>query len=208
MKTKKLFLSSLILFLMVGTVANAQLRFGLRGEVGLNTPSFSRDAIKVDNLNSFKIGPTVEFMFPWVDFGVEGAILYSNDRMDVKSINEGGVETVVQEISNHYLDVPVNLKYKMGFILPVKVYFAGGPYARLLVSGDDFTYSEIKDKVETKSFEAGINLGLGAELFSKVAVGINYGIKLTDNYSVNQPGLDDVFNGKKGNWSLTAAVYF
>ncbi|MDR2815696.1 MAG: PorT family protein [Proteiniphilum sp.] len=204
MKTNKLFLSSLILFLTMGSAANAQLRFGVRGEVGLNTPSFSKDVIKVENLNSFRLGPTVEFMLPVVNFGVEGAILYSNDRMNVKGLSEEGI----QKVSNHYLDVPVNLKYKIGFILPVKAYFAGGPYARFLVASDNFTWETIKDKVEAKNFEAGVNLGAGVELFSRLAVGANYGIRMTDNYSVNEPKWTDAFNGKKGSWSLTATVYF
>lgn len=198
----------MIVFLLMGTMAQAQLRFGLRGEVGLNTPSFSEEAIEVENLNSFRIGPTMEYMFPFVDFGVEASLLYSNDRMNVKNVSENGAASTVEEVSNHYLDVPVNLKYKMGFLLPVKLFVAGGPYARFLVSADDFTYESIKDKVDTKSFEAGINLGLGAEVLSRLAVGINYGIKLTDNYAVDEPAWEDVFNGKKGTWSLTAVVYF
>ncbi len=208
MKTKTLFLAVVTVFFLTGTVANAQLRFGLRGEVGLNTPSFSEDVVKVENLNSFKLGPTAELMFPLVGLGVEGAILYSNDRMNVAGVAEEGAQRVVQKVSNHYLDVPVNLKYKLGFILPVKVYFAGGPYARFLVASDDFTWEVIKDKVKTKNFEAGINLGAGAELFNRLAVGVNYGIRMTDNYSVDEPKWTDAFNGKKGTWSLTAAVYF
>lgn len=208
MKTKKLFLSSLILFLIIGPAANAQLRFGLRGEVGLNTPSFSEDVIKVENLNSFKLGPTAEFTFPIVNLGIEESLLYSNDRMNVESVSEEGAQSVVQKVSNHYLDIPVNVKYKFGLLLPVKVFIAGGPYARFLVASDDFTWETIKGKVEAKNFEAGINLGAGAEVFSRLAVGVNYGIRMTDNYSVDEPKWTDAFNGKKGTWSLTAAVYF
>lgn len=208
MKTSKLFLSSLILFMMIGSAANAQLRFGLRGEVGLNKPSFSEDVVKVENLNSFKIGPTAEFMFPIVNLGIEGSLLYSNDKMNVQGVSEEGVQSAVQKVSNHYLEVPVNLKYKIGFILPIKAYLAGGPYARFLVASDDFTWETIKGKVEAKNFEAGINLGAGAEVFSRLAVGVNYGIRMTDNYSVDEPKWTDAFNGKKGTWSLTAAVYF
>ncbi|MDY9918037.1 putative secreted protein [Proteiniphilum saccharofermentans] len=208
MKTKTLFLSALAAFLLIGATANAQLRFGLRGEVGLNKPSFSEEVFEVENLNSFKIGPTAEFMLPVVNLGVEGAILYSNDRMNVKDVSEEGAQSIVQKVSNHYLDVPVNLKYKIGFLLPVKAYLAGGPYARFLIASDDFTWETIKGEVEAKSFEAGVNLGLGAELFSRLAVGVNYGIRMTDNYSVDKPEWTDAFNGKKGTWSLTAAVYF
>ncbi|HBK32805.1 porin family protein [Limibacterium fermenti] len=206
MKTKTVFFSTLIAFFLMGATANAQLRFGLRGEVGLNTPSFTKEALEVENLNGFKLGPTAEFTLPLVNLGIEGSLLYSNDRMNVKEVTQG-IEKVVQKVSNHYLDVPVNVKYKFGLLLPVKIFVAGGPYARFLVSSDDFTYEALKGQVETKSFEAGINVGLGAEVLNRLAVGINYGIKMTDNYSVDKPEWTDAFNGKKGTWSLTAAVY-
>ncbi|HCB89643.1 MAG TPA: PorT family protein, partial [Porphyromonadaceae bacterium] len=42
MKTKKLWMILLAFLLMGGTVS-AQLRFGIRGEVGINKPSFTKD---------------------------------------------------------------------------------------------------------------------------------------------------------------------
>lgn len=209
MKSKKVWLSALIVAsVMIGSTANAQLRFGIRGELGMNTPSFTTDAFKTENLNSFKVGPTLEFMLPVVNLGVEGSLLYSNDRMNVKNVSGNGVESVVDEVSQHYIDVPVSLKYKFGIISPLKIYLAGGPYARMLVGKNEFTYADIKDKVEAKNFEGGINLGVGADIVDRIQVGVNYGIKLTDNYAVDRPEWNDAFNGNKGVWSVTASVYF
>lgn len=206
MKTNKLFLTSFILFMVSVTAINAQLRFGVRGEVGLNKPSFSEDVIKVENLNSFRIGPTAEFGIPLVGLAVEGSLLYENSKMNV---NDG--ESSEQKITNHYLDIPINLKYKMGFILPIKAYLAAGPYGRFHLAGDDVKIGDVSEAVKAKSFEAGINLGVGAEILSRLAVGVNYGFILTDNYGTNKPEWKDAlnaFNGKKGTWSLTASVYF
>lgn len=207
MKTKKLF-SSLILLLMITTATNAQVRFGLRGEVGLNKPSFTKDIVEVENLTGFKLGPTAEFQLPLINLGIEGSLLYSNDKMNVTGISEEGVQSTVQKVSNHYLDVPVNLKYRFGSILPVKVFVAGGPYARFLLSGDDVKISDATENIKAKNFEAGINLGAGVEIFSRLAVGVQYGFILTDNYGTDKPEWKDALNGKDGTWALTATVYF
>ena len=70
MKKNNLFIIALIVaFSTIATTGYSQVRFGLRGEVGLNKASFSKDAIEVENLNTFKIGPTVEIMFPVMDLG-------------------------------------------------------------------------------------------------------------------------------------------
>lgn len=208
MKTKKLFLSAFIIMLMVGGTANAQLKFGVRGEVGINKPSFTKELYSVENMNAFKLGPTVEFMLPVVGLGVDGSLLYSNEKMNVKTVSDQGAETLIQDVQSHYIDVPVNLKYKIGIVGPVKAFLAAGPYAQFKVGGDEFSYGDIKDKVEDKKFQAGINLGLGAEVINRVQLGFNYRMKLTDDYSVNEPTWKDLLNKNKGFWSITAAVYF
>ena len=205
-KNKLLVIALIVAFSTMSATGYSQLRFGLRGEVGLNKATFSKEALEVENLNSFKIGPTVEFMFPILDLGIEASLLYNNNKMDVGylSSGEGNVRQDV-EVTNHYIDIPVNLKYNFGLILPVKLYAAAGPYARIHVGDDGF--GKISDDIKSKSFEAGINLGLGVELFKRLAVGVNYAKQLTDNYSVNKPEWKDAFNNKDGLWSIQATVY-
>ena len=205
MKKNNLFIIALIVaFSTIATTGYSQVRFGLRGEVGLNKASFSKDAIEVENLNTFKIGPTVEIMFPVMDFGVEASILYNNNKMDVAYLEDSSTPI---EVTNHYIDIPVNLKYKFGLISPVKIYAAAGPYAKIHVGGDDIKFADVTDDIKAKTFEAGVNLGLGVELFKRLAVGVNYGIQLTDDYSTNQPKWSDALNNKDGLWSIQATVY-
>ena len=207
-KNRLLLLAIIVAFSTITTTSYAQIRLGLRGEVGLNKASFSKEAIDVDNLNSFKLGPTVEVMLPALNFGVEASVLYNNDRMDVAYLS-AGENSVRQEVSitNHYIDIPVNLKYKFGLILPVKIYAAAGPYARIHVAGDDINFKGVIEDAKAKAFEAGINLGLGLELFTRLAVGVNYGMQLTDNYSTDKPTWNDALNNKKNTWSIQATVY-
>lgn len=198
----------MVAFLSMASTVNAQLRFGFKGEVGINKPSFTKEVYSVENMNAFKIGPSVEFTVPVAGLGVEGSLLYSNEKMNVKNVEKNGVGSVIEEISSHYIDVPVNLKYKMGIISPLKVYLAAGPYAQFKVGGDEFTYEALKGKVDDKKFQAGVNVGIGAEVINRVQLGFNYRLKLTDDYSTNEPKLKDVLNENKGFWSIAAAVYF
>ena len=201
-KNRFLVIALIVAFSTIATTGYSQLKFGLRGEVGLNKATFSKDAIDVENLNTFKIGPTIEFMFP-MDFGIEASLLYNNNRMEVKD----GSALQDVEVTNHYIDIPVNFKYKFGLISPVKIYAAAGPYARIHVAGDNINFDEIIEDAKAKAFEAGVNIGIGVELFRKLAVGVNYGIPLTDNYSVNEAEWKDAFNNKDGLWSIQATVY-
>ena len=204
MKKNRLLLVALIVaFSTISTAGYAQVRLGLRGEVGINKASFTKDVVEVENLNSFKLGPTVEMMLP-MGFGVEASVLYNNNKMNVTNLK--GTKSTI-EITNHYIDIPVNLKAKFGLIEPLKIYAAAGPYARIHVAGDDIKFSGVVDDVKAKAFEAGVNLGLGVELFKRLAVGVNYGMRLTDNYSVSEPVWSDALNNKKGVWSFQATVY-
>lgn len=203
-KNRLLVIALIIAFSTIATTGYSQVRFGLRGEVGLNKATFSKEAIEVENLNTFKIGPTVEIMFPVMDFGVEASILYNNNKMDVAYLEDSSTPI---KVTNHYIDIPVNLKYKFGLISPVKIYAAAGPYAKIHVGGDDIKFADVTDDIIAKTFEAGVNLGLGVELFKRLAVGVNYGIQLTDDYSTNQPKWSDALNNKDGLWSIQATVY-
>lgn len=205
-KNRLLVLAFIVAFSTITTTGYAQIRLGLRGEVGINSATFSEDVFKVENLNSFKLGPTVEIMLPAMNFGVEVSALYNNNKMNATYLKEGGAGEEIS-ITNHYIDIPVNAKMKFGLIAPIKIYAAAGPYARIHIKGDDIKFSGVTDDIKAKAFEAGVNLGLGVELFQRLAVGANYGIQLTDNYSINKPSWGDAFNKKEGAWSFQISVY-
>ncbi len=196
-------LALVVAFSTIATTGFSQIRFGLKGDVGLNNPTLTDNKLEVDYLNTFRLGPTVEIMLPGMNFGVEGSVMYNNNRMDVRHKD---FSTPVK-VTNHYIDIPLNLKYKIGLIDLVKLYGVAGPYARINIDSDKIKFSEVSDRVKAKAFEAGINLGVGAEVFSKFAVGVNYGISLTDNYSIDKPEWGEALNDKKGTWSVGIAFY-
>ena len=194
------------LFILAATTASAQVKFGIKGEVGANKMTLSNEMLKESNYNTFKIGPAIEFMIPGLNFGVEAAALYSNDQTTVKEWKEQALNTLGKgEV--HYLDIPVNLKYKYFLSNAFGLYASGGPYAHFKI-GDNKFFEEFKDDIKAKSFGAGLNFGVGVELLKMLSVGAGYTIKLSDDYSSQKPEWNEAFNDKKGVWSLTAAIYF
>lgn len=185
--------------------AEAQLRFGVRGGVNISSVHFSSDDLKSDNITGFHIGPMIETTLPLVGLGLDAAILYTQKGMDFK---QKGAEVESESIRTDYIDVPVNLKWKLGLPL-VKPFIAAGPYVGFRVGGDkvwDIPGNMI-DQVKAKSFSAGLNLGVGAEVFNHLQVGLNYNLGLTNNYSAQKPGLANK-NGKNRGWAVTAAILF
>ena len=208
MKSKKIILSVAIVALsMISVQAFSQVKFGLKAEVGLNNPEFSTEAVKVENMTTYSVGPSIEAMFPMaaMDLGVEASLLYNDNRMTIDNLANGGGDKTV---ANRYLMLPVNLKAKFGLGNLIGIYGVAGPYAGYLISGDKIDFENIGNDIEAKSFQAGINLGFGVEIAKMVQVGANYRVQLTDNYAVDTPNWRDPLNGKSETWSLTASVYF
>jgi hypothetical protein len=195
----------LALMTLIIVPVNAQVSFGVKGGVNISSVHFNNEIVSSDNITGFSIGPMVEIMVPYVGVGVDAAILYSQKGMaDVKGKD---VTRVGKELTTDYIDVPVNFKWKFG--LPViKGYFAAGPYASFKVSGEKIWNipGMINSEFETKSFAAGVNVGLGAEVLRHIQVGFNYGLGLTSNYSGTVE--NESYEGKQRGWTISAAILF
>lgn len=205
---KKLILNTAIIILsMLALPAFSQIRFGIRGDIGLNNPTFTSNALKVENMTNYSIGPSLETMLPLfvADIGIDASLLYSNNRMTVSTIEN---ENISNKITNHYVKLPVNLKVKFGIGLHlIKMYAAVGPYAAYLISGDKIKLNDAVENIKAKSFEAGTNIGVGFEVLRIFQLGVNYGIKHTDNYKIDKPDWSDPLNGKTKCWSIIGSIY-
>lgn len=209
MKKKKIILVIAIVFgTMLSMPSFSQIRFGVKAGVDLDNATLNSSAFKVENLTSFQVGPSMELMLPVsnVDFGIDLSLLYSDNRMTVNNVT--GSESK-KDVSNRYFMLPLNAKIKFDLGSDMfKLYGLAGPYAGYLISGDKIDFTQIGDDIKAKSFQGGLNFGVGVELFNFVQVGANYKVKLTDNYSTEKPEWNDPLNGKSQTWSLTAAIYF
>ena len=183
--------------LFAASTVDAQVRFGAKGGLNIAQAKFNNDAFKSDNITGFHLGPTLEAMFGKGGLGLDLALLYSQKGFD--SDNE--------KVKNSYIEVPANLKFKLGMPL-VNPFFYFGPYLGFRVSGDKRWDVGVKEDIEAKSFSAGLNFGLGAEVFNKLQLGLNYGWGLTDNYGTFDGNDLDSYTGKAHVWSVSAAYFF
>jgi len=213
MKTNSMIKTGVAVFLlaMLSVPAFSQIRFGVKADVGLNNPSFNSDALKVENMTSYSIGPSIEAMIlplGVADLGIEASLLYNDTRMTVARLSGEGTEAD-SEIANRYLMLPVNAKLKFGMgMLPLRLYAAAGPYAGYLIQGDELDFDQAASDIKAKEFQAGANIGVGFELLRMIQVGVNYRVQLTDNYAADEPNWRDPLNGKSESWSITGSIYF
>lgn len=188
--------------LLITLPAKAQIKFGIKGGVNISSVHFNSDLLKADNVTGFQIGPMIETTLPLVGIGLDAAVLYSQKGLEANTgVSKSSMKT-------DYIDVPVNLKWKFG--LPIlKLYLAAGPYVGFRVGGDKFWEipGSVVNQVKAKNFSAGLNFGAGVELIRHLQVGFNYGLGLTDNYSLEAVDFSKGV-GKNRGWSVTAAILF
>lgn len=215
MKTKSIIRTSLsiVFILLLSAPAFSQIKFGVRASVGLNNPDFKTldEKFNVENMTSYSIGPSIEAMFlplGIADFGIDAALLYNDNKMTISRLSGEGTSADI-DVSNRYLNLPVNAKLKFGLgMLPLRLFATAGPWAGYLIDGDDFDIDGVVNSVKAKEFQAGANLGLGVELLRFLQVGLNYSVKLTDSYSIDKPDWSKPLNGKNESWTVTGTIYF
>jgi len=199
---RKLFFLWVVVSLFSISTVNAQFRFGVKVGGNIANASFSKDALNTKNISGFQFGPSVEGMFGKGGIGMDFALLYS----------QKGFKANREKVRNDYLEVPVNLKFKLGIPL-LNPYLAFGPYASFRVNGDEnWTFKEnasnVVDQIKTQSFGAGMNFGLGIEVFNHLQLGITYGWGLTDDYKTFVKNELDSYRGKLHTWQISSTFYF
>ncbi|GAB6011911.1 porin family protein [Viscerimonas tarda] len=193
---KLLFTFAFVSFIVLGT--QAQLKYGIRA--GANLSSLSGDGDEaLKSVTGFYVGPTIEATIPIIGLGVDASVLYSQ---------KGFKGTTGSEKKTDYIEVPVSLKYKLGLPIIGKLatpFIDAGPYATFKVSGKSPSdASALLDQWKTKSFGAGLNFGLGVELFGKLQVRGGYQLGLTDSYKEGISGV----GFKDRTWRVGAAALF
>ncbi|MDR3308531.1 MAG: PorT family protein [Tannerella sp.] len=197
----------LLLLLLVGVVSNAQpaVRLGFKGGLNVASATFNTESFRSDYITGYHLGPVIEAMMGRGGIGLDAAILFSRKGFD----SDGA------RVRNSYLEVPVNLKLKLGTPL-INPYIAIGPYIDLRIGGEKNwelhrKTENILQQIRTQSFGAGLNFALGADLLNHLQLGLNYNLSLTDNYKTYNVDAGDIIDNYKGRnyiCSLSATYFF
>lgn len=184
--------------LMLAAPANAQLiKFGVKGGVNESKPSYNGN-LTGQNYTGFFFGPTAELKIPFIGFGLDGALLYSQKGIDTE---RGDLKTVRQK----EIEIPVNLKYTIGNSLAGIFFFAGPQFAYNMDK-------HVDDNMHNYTFDAAnlsFNFGIGFKLFKHVQLSGNYNLPVNNTATyVDKIAEGQERNCKNKSWQFGAAWFF
>lgn len=192
---------------------HAQFKFGIEGGLNLNKPNVEN--FKSQNATGWFIGPKAQFTIPVLGLGIDGAILYSQKNMninlddDLESIAESA--SVDKKLS--YIDIPINLKYNIGFSSLIGIYIATGPQYSWYIgdknfgfNGEGVLFGDDAVTMNTSSFSW--NVGVGINALSHLQLGVTYNIPLGNTAEINGLGTLNKMEVKNNNWQVRLAYMF
>ena len=124
------------LAIIANATAQAQFRFGVKGGITINELKWDKDIVSKENRAGFTAGLMVEAGLPVVGLGIDASVLYAH-RQDDLYIEEGAQVT---KLKRDYLDIPVNVKYKIQIPVLSKVispFVTTGPDFALMLGDTD-----------------------------------------------------------------------
>ena len=188
--------SILVIVMLVATLcaqAQPQRRWGITVGGNYNEIHFKQsDIFQSDRMFGPSVGITGDMMIPGIGFGVDGSILYTmrqgkvhfGDKLAWSSL---GIEN--QTVCLHYIDVPLNLKFRYsnlgGLESTLMPFIYAGPTFSFLAG-----HNKVDDALKYTTVNVLLHAGIGVELFNKVqlsggfsfSVGQNLRTKLLDEH--------------------------
>ena len=185
MKKNILSLAVIVAALAFAMPSQAQIKFGIKG--GLNVDNINlkhaQANVSAKNRTRFFAGVTADVTIPLAGLGADIAVLYDNK---VVGISDGTTEA---NKTLHYIDLPINAKYTVGFSSLVSAYIATGPQFSWNVGDRSWKPANINQDWELKKSEFSWNVGCGVTALSHVRVGYNYNIALGKTAEITPLGI-------------------
>lgn len=203
---KKL-LTIVALMVLGATTSFAQL--GLRG--GLNFNSLGKAKVALEETGNGKEATESKIGFHL------GAV-YNIDLIGSFALEPGfyftqkGFKLNDDDANFNYLEVPVNVKWKLLDLSIIGVDTHIGPFAALALGGKWKTEGETwdlfkKSEGNSKRFDFGLQMGIGVTLIKKIYAGVNYDMSLTKvdtNLGISKDNLEE----SNHVWMVTVGLNF
>lgn len=175
----------LFAFMAIAAVSFSQIRYGVKAGLNLANQKVSARGINItgDNIVGVNIGGIVEipiassfFFQPGISYSLKG----------VKSSYTFGTTTSTSKTTLNYLEVPLNLMYKIK-ASNIGVLVLAGPNIGFGLSGKNKVDSDAATDVkfgssetdDLKALDFGLNLGAGVE-FGRFQATVQYGLGLSN----------------------------
>lgn len=180
--------------------AQAQVKFGLKGGVNLNSLSTDGDVDKfLSNQTGFFVGPTVKFTVPLVGLSLDASALFDQRSAKLKEVNETFKSQTIQ--------IPINVRYGVGLSSIANVFAFAGPQFGFNIGDKNKMLKEIGGWRLKDSNISG-NVGLGATIFSKLQITANYNFQLSKSAEIVDEDGESMGKMKFNSWQLGLAYYF
>jgi hypothetical protein len=215
MNTIKRMFVAVVAMIAISAAASAQFAIGPRIGATVNSMKFSKDIAESENLAGFTAGLQAEFTIPVINLGFDASVMYVHRKTEVSETATQSIKEVLTSSnvrSRDYIDIPINLKYKIGLPIVGKIvtpYVFTGPSFAFLASKKAIT-----EAYENKSVDVSWNVGVGVQLISHLQIGASYGFGLTNTISkvsdytgTDTSNLTEI-DGKNNYWTVTAAWLF
>lgn len=175
--------------------AQAQIKFGVKAGLNVSKLHLSENIVSKDNRAGFFVGPTAEFTLPLLGLGIDGSVLY----------NQFGVDSEKGTSTKKSIEIPINLRWTVGFSSLVGAYVAVGPQFGFNV-GNRWFDEVCEFKKNTTSF----NVGAGLKLLGHLQVGATYNFALKDNGKIHDDDIEDLatIGFKQNTWQVSVAYLF
>ena len=203
----KKFFTLVVLLATMTVVAQAQVKFGVKGGLNLTNMKFDNSIVDKSNQTGFFIGPTINFTLPVVGLGIDASALY--DQRSAK------IEGSDDKLKQQSIQIPINLRYGFGLGNTASFYIFAGPQFGFNIG--DKTTNLLNNALEWRLKDSNLsaNLGVGLMLLNHLQVSANYNVALgtTGETNVVNSTLStagNILTGKtKANaWQLSVAYFF
>ncbi len=187
MKKNIVTLAVLVAAFIVALPSQAQVKFGVKAGLNVNSVSLKGDLknnLSADNRTGFFAGLTADVTIPLAGLGADISLLYDNKVVGLSDKATDG-ELLESNKTLHYVDLPINVKYTIGFSSLASVYLATGPQFSWNVGDRKWKLSTLDDGWELKKSEFSWNVGAGATVLKHVRVGYNYNIGIGNTAETN-----------------------
>lgn len=181
MKKIILTLALIVSVVCANTASALGFDWGVTGGLNLTSVSLKGDLknnFKADNQAGWYLGFKANASIA-LGFGVDGALVYSQQRYSLES------KTSSSEVTNKTLrsiSIPINLRYNIGLGSVASVYVATGPQFDFNVgnsSWDSVLLGTGNSTFSSENMTTSWNIGAGVKVLDRVEVGIGYNFALS-----------------------------
>lgn len=207
-KFTRLLVLAVALLCAVSSFAQPERRWGVTVGGNYNEIHFKQsDIFDSDPMFGGSIGVTGDLMIPGVGFGIDGSILYTfrQGRVhfgDKRAWESQGIET--QAVQLHYIDVPLNLKFRYsrlgGLESTIMPFVYAGPTFSFLAG-----HNKVGNALKYTTVNVLLHAGIGVELFNKVQISGGYSFSVGQNLGTK---ILDEHVAKHRTWFVQATYFF